>query len=181
MLASLPPPSFSIGPGAMTKWIDDLESQDLQRHRDAAKEEEYWRQHPVARITATFFQELAEAARGQCEELDRRFGASSERRCVYVRESDKSFKLANARYSRTLDADISSRQWINVRLCPYVYDANGRGYHTLKGADLRERLTPADVAAIFIQWVVGSSDLSSLPWFQPPLPPYSPSGAIQYG
>jgi hypothetical protein len=165
----------------MTKWIDDLERQELQKQKDAAKVEEYWRQHPVARFTASIFQELIQAARAQCEELDRRLPAGSEQRCIYIRESDRLFKLANARHFRTLAADTCSRQWINVHVSPYVYDARDRGCDTLNGEDLRERWTPADVAAIFIQWVVGRSDVSTLPWRHPTLPPYSPSGAFQPG
>jgi hypothetical protein len=154
----------------MTKWIDDLDPPDSaaeqQKLREAAKLEEYWRQHRTARFTGEFFQALSKAARDQCEELDRRFPASSGRKCRYAGESDTSFQLANAAYSRTLAADVKLRAWINVRLSPA-----GDGYHTLKGEDLREQWTPADVAALFIQWVLGLSGLSALPWFHGTLPP----------
>jgi hypothetical protein len=168
----------------MAKWIDDLDRPDSaaeqQKLREAAKVEEYWRQHPTARFTGEFFQALSKATRDQCEELDRRFPASSGRNCRYVRESDTSFQLANAAYSRTLAVDVQSRVSINVRLSPYVYDAAGHGYQTLKGEDLRTQWTPADVAALFIQWVLGLSALSALPWFHETLPP-NWGGAFQPG
>jgi hypothetical protein len=168
----------------MAKWIDDLDRPDSaaeqQKLREAAKVEEYWRQHSTARFTGEFFQALSKATRDQCEELDRRFPASSGRNCRYVRESDTSFQLANAAYSRTLAVDVQSRVSINVRLSPYVYDAAGHGYQTLKGEDLRTQWTPADVAALFIQWVLGLSALSALPWFHETLPP-NWGGAFQPG
>jgi hypothetical protein len=77
----------------------------------------------------------------------------------------------NPAYSKTLAADVQSRVSIDVRFSPYVHDVAGHGYHTLKGEDLRQRSIPADVAALFIQWVLGPSDLSALPSFHETLPP----------
>jgi hypothetical protein len=150
----------------MVKWIDELESSDREKRQAQAQKEEYLRQHSQVRWLVRFWPSLVSAVQGQCTELDRHFAGNPNRRCRFVTLSEKSFQVVTSTgYERLVKAELFDFD-IFLLFQPGSYHCS------LSAPDLARlvpagQLTPEDVAADFLRWVLRESDPRSRSWYRP--------------